>query len=254
MALAVIATPRRMPTAFRPTTTITNRSSKWSPIPRPTPPVKTPMAGASRLQIISRLTTSWRIDNADEDFGSGAPLVLPNSAGIPNHPHLLVAAGKEGKIYLVDRDNMGKFNANGDNVVNAIPNGTGQNTPPVLINGLLSTPAYFQGELYAVSGYNNTVKAYLIGANGVLQATSQTANASFGFEPGSVVISANGNHDGVVWIIDRNHLDLHAYDARTLNTEIWNSNQKQGDALDSVVKFAAQRSPMARSLWAPAIS
>ena len=150
------------------------------------------------------------LDAADEDFGSGAPVVLPDSAGIANHPHLMVAAGKQGKIYLIDRDNMGKFNPNGDNVINAVPNGTGQTTPPVLINGALSTPAYFQGEIYLVSGYDNNAKAILIGANGTLQPTSQTTNGDFGHEPGSVVVSANGSNNGIVWIMDRNNNDLHA--------------------------------------------
>ena len=80
------------------------------------------------------------LDDADEDFGSGSPLVLPDSAGIPGHPHLVVAAGKEGTIYLLDRDNLGKFNANDDNVLNSVYNpSTGITTPPVLINGSLST-------------------------------------------------------------------------------------------------------------------
>ena len=51
------------------------------------------------------------LDDNDTDLGSGGPLLLPDSAGIPGHPHLLVAGGKEGKIYLIDRDNMGKFDA-----------------------------------------------------------------------------------------------------------------------------------------------
>ena len=61
------------------------------------------------------------LDNADSDFGSGAPILLPDSAGIAGHPHLILASGKEGKIYVVDRDNMGKFNANNDNVLNSVP-------------------------------------------------------------------------------------------------------------------------------------
>ena len=86
------------------------------------------------------------LDNADEDFGSGWLLVLPDSAGIPGYPHLMVAAGKEGTIYLIDRDNMGKFNVNDDNVLNSVYNpSTGITTPPVLINGSLSTPAYYHG-------------------------------------------------------------------------------------------------------------
>ena len=104
------------------------------------------------------------LDDADEDFGSGSPLVLPDSAGIPGHPHLIVAAGKEGTIYLLDRDNLGKFNANDDNVLNSVYNpSTGvYTTPPVLINGSLSTPAYYHGEIYWVSGYNSNAWSYVI--------------------------------------------------------------------------------------------
>ena len=67
------------------------------------------------------------LDRADSDFGSGAPIILPDSAGIPGHPHLMIAGGKEGKIYFVDRDNMGKFDPNNDHVLNAVPDGSGHN-------------------------------------------------------------------------------------------------------------------------------
>src|SRR4029077_16835422 len=97
-------------------------------------------------------------------LGSGAPLVLPDAAGIAGHPRLLVAAGKDGKIYLIDRDNMGKFSATGDNVVNAVPNGSGQNTAPVLIGGWLSTPAYYNGKVYWTSGYSSTSRSFDIGS------------------------------------------------------------------------------------------
>ena len=86
------------------------------------------------------------LDNGDIDLGSGGPLLLPDSAGIPGHPHLLLAGGKEGKLYLIDRDNMGKFNATNDNVINAVPNGSGHDTPPIVLDGVLSTPAYYDGD------------------------------------------------------------------------------------------------------------
>jgi fibronectin type 3 domain-containing protein len=181
------------------------------------------------------------LDNADEDFGSGSPLVLPASAGIPNHPNLMVAAGKEGKIYLLDRNSLGKFNSTRDNVINAVPNGSGQNTAPVLLNGSLSTPAYYHGELYWVSGYNNHAQAYLIASNGTIQPLSESANTNFGYLPGSVVVSANGSEapgGGIVWVMDTANNELHAYSSLTLNTELWNSNDKAGDALGSALKFA----------------
>ncbi|MBI3410581.1 MAG: fibronectin type III domain-containing protein [Planctomycetes bacterium] len=181
------------------------------------------------------------LDGADSDFGSGAPLLLPDSAGLPGHPHLMVAAGKEGKIYLVDRDNMGHFDPNNDHVVNAAPDGSGHNTATVQISGSLSTAAFFNGTIYWVSGYSGTTNAYTISSSGLLNRTSQTAVGNFGYLPGSVVVSANGTTNGIVWVMDRNSNQIHAYDATSLSTELWNSGQKTGgvDNLGAVVKLAA---------------
>jgi hypothetical protein len=179
------------------------------------------------------------LDNADEDFGSATPIVLPDSAGIPGHPHLLLAAGKEGKIYLVDRDNLGKFDPNNDNVLNAVPDGSGHNTPPILIGGALNAPAWYNGTIYYVSGFSDVAKTFVINSNGTLSATSQT-NINFGYLPGSPMISANGAINGIVWVMDRNTNKIHAYDARSFVTELWNSGQKSGgaDRLGTAVKFA----------------
>jgi hypothetical protein len=179
------------------------------------------------------------LDSADLDFGSGAPLVLPDSAGIPRHPHLLVAAGKEGKIYLVDRDNLGKYDPAGDHVLNAVPDGSGHNTPPVQLGGALSTAAYFNGTIYWTSGYDEHAYALAINADGTLSVISQTAS-TFGYLPGSAVVSANGTTAGIAWLMDRNANAIRAYDAGTLGTELWDSDQRAGgaDAVGAVVKFA----------------
>ncbi|MGO8748886.1 MAG: beta strand repeat-containing protein [Thermoguttaceae bacterium] len=180
------------------------------------------------------------LDGTDDDLGSGAPLILPASAGLPGHPNLLVAAGKEGKIYLIDRDDMGHFDPNNDNVLNAVPDGSGQNTPPVQLSGSLSTPAWFNGTIYWTSGYSSYAYAFTIASNGTLVESSQTT-ATFGYLPGSVVISANGDTDGIVWVMDRNENLIHAYDANTLATELWNSGQAPGggDNLGEVDKMNA---------------
>jgi fibronectin type 3 domain-containing protein len=179
------------------------------------------------------------LDNADQDFGSGAPLLLPDSAGIAGHPHLMVATGKEGKIYLVDRDNLGKFDPNNDHVLNAVADGSGHNTPPVQLGGGLSSAAYFNGKIYWTSNYSSTARSYSINANGTLSITSQST-ATFGYLPGSVIVSSNGTMGGIAWVMDRNANQIHAYDASTFATELWNSGQKAGgaDNLGAVVKFA----------------
>ena len=216
-----------------PTTTATNQNSNgWG------------------LKIVDYFTpyNVNALDDADEDFGSGSPLVLPDSAGIPGHPHLIVAAGKEGTIYLLDRDNLGKFNVNDDNVLNSVYNpSTGITTPPVLINGSLSTPAYYHGTLYWVAGYNSNAWSYVVAPNpapdpptvpvATLEPTSETANNNFGYLPGSVMISADGSEDpagGIVWIMDTNNNELHAYSTLSLSTELWNS----GPGSIAAVKFA----------------
>jgi hypothetical protein len=180
------------------------------------------------------------LDSADLDLGSGGPIVLPDSAGNTSHPHLMLASGKEGKIYLMDRNNLGRFNSTNDNVLNAVPNGSGNNTPPVQIGGALSTAAFFNGTIYWVSGYSNHAYAYIINsARTALTVTSQTA-ISFGYLPGSVMVSANGTTAGIVWVMDRNANQIHAYNANSFTTELWNSGQKSGggDNVGSVVKFA----------------
>jgi len=42
---------------------------------------------------------------ADKDLGSGGPLLLPDQTNTP-YPHLMIGGGKEGRIYVVKRDNM----------------------------------------------------------------------------------------------------------------------------------------------------
>jgi PA14 domain/Concanavalin A-like lectin/glucanases superfamily/Chitobiase/beta-hexosaminidase C-terminal domain/Immunoglobulin I-set domain len=159
--------------------------------------------------------------NADADLGSGGPLLLPDSVGSAAHPHLIVGAGKEGKICLVDRDNMGQYSASTDNDVQEIPGAIG---------AAFSSPAYFNNQIY-YQGAGDVTKGFLI-TNGVIVATPVSrATTSFSALGGTPSVSANGTNEGIVWTIQSDAFGssgpavLHAYNATNLALELYNSSQ-----------------------------
>ena len=78
--------------------------------------------------------------NADTDLGSGGTLVLPDLAdGTGRTRHLAVGAGKDGHIYVVDRDSMGKWNSSSNQIYQDISGALG--------NSVFSMPAYFNSTL-----------------------------------------------------------------------------------------------------------
>jgi hypothetical protein len=178
------------------------------------------------------------LNNGDLDLGSGAPMVLTDSVGSMAHPHLLVGAGKEGRIYLIDRDNMGHFDPATDHVV--------QETNNTVISGSFDTPAYFNGQIYYVGGSNignpNDVGKTFSIANAVLSTMPTSQGPDHYAYPGSTPsISANGSSNGVVWDLDTGSNQLRAYNATGYNNELYTSAQAANnrDALvGSVVKFS----------------
>src|SRR5204862_3906037 len=96
------------------------------------------------LQIVDYFTpfNQLALDIGDVDLGSGGAVLLPDSVGTPAHQHLLVGSGKEGKIYLLDRDNLGQYNGTNDNqAVQTVAN---------LVSPTFGVPAYFNNHLYYV--------------------------------------------------------------------------------------------------------
>jgi hypothetical protein len=152
-----------------------------------------------------------QLSEKDLDLGSGGALLLPDGAGSPAHPHLAVSGSKEGRIYVLDRDNLGHFQADSDSqIVQSLVSAVGP---------LFGIPVYFNNTVY-FSGANDALKAFSM-TNGLLseQPVSQSS-AVFPF-PGTVPsISANGSRDGIVWLIDSNGL-LHAFEATNLGNELY---------------------------------
>ncbi len=105
------------------------------------------------------------------------------------------------------------------------------------VGGILSTPAYFNGQVYITPGYNGPIDAFSI-SNAQLTADGTTSD-SFGNLDGSPVISANGTANGIVWALERGSGQLRAYSAANLGSEIYNSSTlaNNADAPGSVMKF-----------------
>ena len=211
------------------------------------------------LQVVDYFTPIDQnvLQAADEDLGSGGPTLLPDSLGTPSDPHLMVGGGKEGKVYLINRgtDNsvmtMGQFHTNTDDVVQEVANAA---------NGILSTPAYFNGNIYVTSGYNNA-PMYELSINDVNGTPELAQVASNGQTPddygnldGSPMVSANGTANGIVWNLARNASQLRAYSAADLGDEIYNSSTLSSDALPSgsVLKFSVPTVVNGDATWARA--
>jgi hypothetical protein len=111
------------------------------------------------------------LSSADADLASGGAMVLPDSVGSAAHRHLLVGCGKEGKIYLVDRDNLGHYNPNNDNQIVQFLAGA--------VGGTWSSPAFFNNHIYYL-GAGDVLKCFAI-SNALIDPIPTQASGGFGF-------------------------------------------------------------------------
>ncbi len=153
----------------------------------------------------------------DADLGSGGAMVLPDlSYGTGSTLNLAVGAGKDGNIYVVNRNNMGKFSPTSNNVY--------QELPGALPHGVWGVPAYFNSTVYYCAR-DATLKSFSI-ANGKLSTTPVETGASFTYPGVLPSVSANGTSNGIVWAIENTgNAVLHAFAANDLTQELYNSDQ-----------------------------
>jgi hypothetical protein len=195
-------------------------------------------AGANYSDSILKLSTNgglslldyftpynqYYLIGADNDLGSGGVTLVPDQTAGP--AHLLFGGGKTGDVYLLNRDNMGGYNASNNNqilsdIVHAA-GGTGKGD-----KGIWPKGAYWQNQIYYV-GTGDVPKAYRV-YNGQLSPNPiSEGNFVFAYPGGLPAISSNGNSNGIVWIVweatpVQAQTVLYAFEADNLSVQLYNS-------------------------------
>ncbi len=172
----------------------------------------------------------------DADLGSGSPVFMPTNPS--QYPHELIGGGKDGRIFVIDRDNMGGYQQT-DHVIQEVQTGTQQ------YNNIFTTPTLWNNTIYYHCA-DDVVKAYSWDPNTGLLSTSPISRGSitYGGHGANTSISANGTSGGVLWDIDTTNSGsggaavLHAYDPTNLANELYNSSQAGSrDTAGPAVKF-----------------
>lgn len=190
----------------------------------------------------------------DTDLGSGGVVLFPNLSG-SGPTHLLTQVGKQGTIYLVNRDSMGQYNSSNNNQI--LQSFTAS-------NGQWGVPALWHNNLY-VGGQYDSVKQFSFNSSTKLFSVNVTSHSSesFGYPGTTPSVSSENATRGIVWAIDASHYGyaspnagvncsvvplpsgcsgpavLHAYNATNLAQEYWNSSQAANnrDRAGNAVKF-----------------
>jgi outer membrane protein assembly factor BamB len=162
----------------------------------------------------------------DQDLGSGGGMLLPDltdSSGQVHH--LMVGAGKDTNIYVLDRDNLGKFNADSDSQIwqklaNAFPS-TAENP-----GGVYGGPAYFNNTVY-FAAVSDVLRAFPIANARLSSAATSTSGNNFIYPGATPSVSANGSQNGIVWAVvnSSSHAVLKAYAASDLGVQLYSSDQ-----------------------------
>jgi len=199
------------------------------------------LSTASGLSVADYFTPldQASLDANDTDFGSGAATVLVDQPAGPV-AHLVIGGGKQGNLFLLNRDNMGKFSSSTNNVIQTINLG----------NSIFATPVFWQNNLY-VAGVGPLKQFAFNTATGKFNgAPLSQSSTNYRFPGATPSVSSNGVTNGIVWALDNGlyctpqspgcgATVLHAYDATSLTTELWNSSQAAAnrDMAGHAVKF-----------------
>jgi protocatechuate 3,4-dioxygenase beta subunit len=167
------------------------------------------------------------LDQDDLDLGSGGVVVLPDDPTAPAHE--LLGGGKQGTLYLVDRDDLGEYNPLTDMVLQEFPG---------ITPSIKTVPAYWNGNVY-LAGQKDYIKMFTLTSGVLSGAPVQQTSVLFNDRGPSISVSANGSSDGILWAMLHGTPVLYAFDATNLSNELYDTTQalKLRDRILSTSRF-----------------
>ena len=179
-------------------------------------------------------TDSWTsfnyqtLNTQDWDQAGGTALMLPDQPGA--HPHMLITAGKEGRITVLNRDSLGGLASSSNtnalqDITGVVPQG----------EGFWSSATYWNGNVYLWSGGENPGTpnvAMLFKINNGVMSTKPDSESTFTSSyPGvTLSISSNGTQDGIAWAVRADQFNtngpavLYAFNATDLSDVYYESD------------------------------
>lgn len=173
----------------------------------------------------------------DDDFGSGGAAVLATLPATGSNPtHLLICGGKDGALYVINRDQLGGY---GDSNAWQMLN----------LNNPIFASGAFWNSTYYIAPKGGALQAFTLSASTAKLTPASSTAITFAF-PGAVpsISSMPDGSNGIAWVLDNSQYCthqapgcgpavLHAFDATSLSNELWNSAQGSGNSAGYAVKF-----------------
>jgi len=198
---------------------------------------------STNLSVTSFFTPddNYNLAVADADLGSGSNILVPGSSTV----NVTLGGGKDGNVFVLNRDNMGGFNSGSNNVLETVQICTNG------YNNIFSTPVYWNGTIYFhCNGYGISAYSWSAGTTQMSTTPTSTGSTVYTSHGATPSLSANGATNGIVWDIDNSNYSynlgvpqgpsvLHAYDATNLANELYNSSQAANgrDTAGQALKF-----------------
>jgi outer membrane protein assembly factor BamB len=216
------------------------------------------------LQLLDYFTpyNSAVLNAGDQDLGASGLLLVPNAANPQGPSQFVLGGGKQGRLYLADPNDLGKFNSSQDQVLQEFQGVYGYGSShihgtPVYFNSAINGPSFY------VWGENDYLRGFQFNGAGGLIASSPFATSTMtaptthigGAMPGGFLSvsangGANGGANGIVWASTpylanaNSHIVqgvLYAFDANTLHL-LW--SDKSNDTRDEIGFFAKYVPPV----------